>query len=435
MGGPTGSQLTHHSEPESARIDGKRVAMRQNKRDSSYGLSKMKMIVCAGCDLPILDRFLLNVLDRSWHTKCVQCAECKSNLQEKCFSREGKLYCRNDFFKSLTPESESKLLASGIEIRLRSRLRREAAKETALMTDEHLLFGTKCSGCSQGILPTDLVRRARSKVFHLKCFTCLVCRKQLSTGEELYILDENRFVCKEDYMTSRHNQVLTAGSPGEPDLDDSIVSPPELDIGPHGADSDHEEDNLLGMGPLPSLSSIGRGSGHHSAIMSSKSSPMSASSSMSDSGISGPNGTNGGTDPTSPTHASGSNSAGNDENQPGGTKRRGPRTTIKAKQLETLKAAFAATPKPTRHIREQLAQETGLNMRVIQPCILVVVLGQLLCCYLMHYLIAIAFAQHNHSMAEMLSRIYAVDVLQESQHCYTTSADASDGIEESVLCF
>lgn len=55
----------------------------------------------------------------------------------------------------------------------------------------------------------------------------------------------------------------------------------------------------------------------------------------------------------------------NDEG-PGGTKRRGPRTTIKAKQLETLKAAFAATPKPTRHIREQLAQETGLNMRVIQ---------------------------------------------------------------------
>ena len=49
-----------------------------------------------------------------------------------------------------------------------------------------------------------------------------------------------------------------------------------------------------------------------------------------------------------------------------GSKRRGPRTTIKAKQLEILKAAFNATPKPTRHIREQLATETGLNMRVIQ---------------------------------------------------------------------
>lgn len=49
-----------------------------------------------------------------------------------------------------------------------------------------------------------------------------------------------------------------------------------------------------------------------------------------------------------------------------GSKRRGPRTTIKAKQLEILKTAFSQTPKPTRHIREQLAKETGLPMRVIQ---------------------------------------------------------------------
>lgn len=49
-----------------------------------------------------------------------------------------------------------------------------------------------------------------------------------------------------------------------------------------------------------------------------------------------------------------------------GAKRRGPRTTIKAKQLECLKAAFGASPKPTRLVRERLAQETGLSMRVIQ---------------------------------------------------------------------
>ena len=55
-----------------------------------------------------------------------------------------------------------------------------------------------------------------------------------------------------------------------------------------------------------------------------------------------------------------------DDDKVGGNKRRGPRTTIKAKQLEVLKAAFNATPKPTRHIREQLAKETGLPMRVIQ---------------------------------------------------------------------
>ena len=55
-----------------------------------------------------------------------------------------------------------------------------------------------------------------------------------------------------------------------------------------------------------------------------------------------------------------------DKDDPTGTKRRGPRTTIKAKQLEVMKAAFNQTPKPTRHVREQLAKETGLSMRVIQ---------------------------------------------------------------------
>ena len=66
-------------------------------------------------------------------------------------------------------------------------------------------FGTKCAGCQQGILPSDFVRRARSKVFHLNCFKCSACRKQLDTGEELYILDENRFICKEDFLSSRHH--------------------------------------------------------------------------------------------------------------------------------------------------------------------------------------------------------------------------------------
>ena len=60
-------------------------------------------------------------------------------------------------------------------------------------------YGTKCSGCGEGISPQDLVRKAREKVFHLKCFTCFVCRKQLVTGEELYVVDDTKFVCKEDY--------------------------------------------------------------------------------------------------------------------------------------------------------------------------------------------------------------------------------------------
>lgn len=43
-----------------------------------------------------------------------------------------------------------------------------------------------------------------------------------------------------------------------------------------------------------------------------------------------------------------------------------PRTTITAKQLETLKSAYNNSPKPARHVREQLSQDTGLDMRVVQ---------------------------------------------------------------------
>uniref|UniRef100_A0A8C5RKI1 LIM/homeobox protein Lhx5 n=1 Tax=Laticauda laticaudata TaxID=8630 RepID=A0A8C5RKI1_LATLA len=224
------------------------------------------MVHCAGCERPILDRFLLNVLDRAWHIKCVQCCECKCNLTEKCFSREGKLYCKNDFFRK---------------------------------------FGTKCAGCAQGISPSDLVRKARSKVFHLNCFTCMVCNKQLSTGEELYIIDENKFVCKEDYLSSTSFKEGSLNSVSS--CTDRSLSP---DLQDPMQDDTKETDNS--------------------------------------------------------TSSDKETTNNENEEQNSGTKRRGPRTTIKAKQLETLKAAFAATPKPTRHIREQLAQETGLNMRVIQ---------------------------------------------------------------------
>ena len=43
-----------------------------------------------------------------------------------------------------------------------------------------------------------------------------------------------------------------------------------------------------------------------------------------------------------------------------------PRTTITPKQLDVLIGAYNAGPKPTRVVREQVAQETGLDMRVVQ---------------------------------------------------------------------
>lgn len=68
-------------------------------------------------------------------------------------------------------------------------------------------FGPKCSGCSFGISPTDLVRKTKDSVYHLSCFVCLVCHKKLTTGDHCYNL-EGKFVCKDDYISSRHLHIL-----------------------------------------------------------------------------------------------------------------------------------------------------------------------------------------------------------------------------------
>ncbi|MBN3274919.1 LHX3 protein, partial [Polyodon spathula] len=173
--------------------------------------------MCAGCNQHIVDRFILKVLDRHWHSKCLKCSDCQTLLADKCFSRGDSVYCKEDFFKR---------------------------------------FGTKCAACQQGIPPTQVVRRAQDFVYHLHCFACVVCKRQLATGDEYYLMEDSRLVCKADYETAKQRE----------------------------ADS---------------------------------------------------------------------------------TAKR-PRTTITAKQLETLKTAYNNSPKPARHVREQLSSETGLDMRVVQ---------------------------------------------------------------------
>ncbi|CAD7086128.1 unnamed protein product [Hermetia illucens] len=180
---------------------------------------------CGGCHELILDRFILKVLERTWHAKCLQCSECHAQLNDKCFARNGQLFCKNDFFKR---------------------------------------YGTKCSACDLGIPPTQVVRRAQDNVYHLECFSCAMCSRQLNTGDEFYLMEDRKLVCKPDYEAAKAKGLY---------LDGSL-----------------------------------------------------------------------------------------DGDQP--NKR--PRTTITAKQLETLKTAYNNSPKPARHVREQLSQDTGLDMRVVQ---------------------------------------------------------------------
>uniref|UniRef100_A0A8D2MMF1 LIM zinc-binding domain-containing protein n=1 Tax=Zonotrichia albicollis TaxID=44394 RepID=A0A8D2MMF1_ZONAL len=60
---------------------------------------KREIPQCAGCNQHILDKFILKVLDRHWHSSCLKCADCHMQLAERCFSRAGSVYCKEDFFK------------------------------------------------------------------------------------------------------------------------------------------------------------------------------------------------------------------------------------------------------------------------------------------------------------------------------------------------
>lgn len=42
-----------------------------------------------------------------------------------------------------------------------------------------------------------------------------MCRKQLSTGEELYVLDDNKFICKDDYLNGNKNAAIAGHHQGE----------------------------------------------------------------------------------------------------------------------------------------------------------------------------------------------------------------------------
>ena len=81
------------------------IQLKQNEDDSSISLdpnsSSSHPHICAGCGKPILDEFLSSVLNQWWHESCLKCAECGVQLAETCYSRDGKTFCREDFYRYL----------------------------------------------------------------------------------------------------------------------------------------------------------------------------------------------------------------------------------------------------------------------------------------------------------------------------------------------
>ena len=73
--------------------------------------------------------------------------------------------------------------------------------------------------------------RAKNKIFHLECFRCVACEKQLVPGDEFALRDDGLF-CREDHQDS--------------DRKDSIENNNTIQIHHHNA-SNSSEDNSEGM--------------------------------------------------------------------------------------------------------------------------------------------------------------------------------------------
>jgi hypothetical protein len=129
---------------------------RPHPKDDSHEL-------CTGCKQPINDRYLLKILSKPWHVECVKCSDCQELLNEKCYTRDFKLFCRADYFKH---------------------------------------YGTKCHSCKEGLCPEDVVRKTVNGIYHVKCFVCSMCKRELETGEQIYLVQGEKFVCEADYIKS-----------------------------------------------------------------------------------------------------------------------------------------------------------------------------------------------------------------------------------------
>ncbi|KAI8041729.1 hypothetical protein M5D96_005998 [Drosophila gunungcola] len=115
---------------------------------------------CAHCCQPICDRYIMRVVENSFHEGCLKCTACSLHLVHSCYAREGKLYCRIDY--------------------------------------ERLYIRNHCLGCGLKIASDELVMRCHENVFHLKCFACVVCGALLKKGEQ-YVVKQGQLFCRFDY--------------------------------------------------------------------------------------------------------------------------------------------------------------------------------------------------------------------------------------------
>ena len=75
-----------------------------------------------------------------------------------------------------------------------------------LQSTKNRLFGAKCDKCGSGFSRSDFVMRAKSKIYHIECFRCALCQRQLVPGDEFALRDDGNLFCKDDHdQTSNNN--------------------------------------------------------------------------------------------------------------------------------------------------------------------------------------------------------------------------------------
>ncbi|KAI9565360.1 hypothetical protein GHT06_009152 [Daphnia sinensis] len=314
--------------------------------------------LCVGCGSPIQDQYILRVApDLEWHASCLKCVECGVLLDENCtcFVRDGKTFCRRDYVR---------------------------------------LFGAKCDKCGLGFSRSDFVMRAKSKIYHIECFRCALCQRQLVPGDEFALRDDGNLFCKDDHDQTNNNSSNNNNNNNSSNQNNNNSAHHHHQHGHHGHHHHHSSQTSSSLMLLEAKSE------HHNQSSNSSSGtvsflPISNSSIKSHKSSSGRHSRANSNDShsdssdtcitTSTRKESGERSRGavgsKGERGMGGVGGSGGvsgggagsdgkptrvRTVLNEKQLHTLRTCYAANPRPDALMKEQLVEMTGLSPRVIR---------------------------------------------------------------------
>lgn len=48
-----------------------------------------------------------------------------------------------------------------------------------------------------------MIQRAQDYIYHFDCFECAICDRKLETGDEYFLMEDRKLLCREDFESSR----------------------------------------------------------------------------------------------------------------------------------------------------------------------------------------------------------------------------------------